>query len=226
MKPAVYCLTADPAVRAALRPALRPFSPRFFPSAAAFLAAGPRAGLAVIDAALPDMSGQDLAAALRAAPQTAALLLVVTGARPGAPAPAAAYLDGGADEYFPFPPDPGLLRARVANLLARGRGRPAAERAPEEYSFGRLTVSPAARTAAVGGRRVRLTALEFDMLLFFLRNQGRVVARGSLLEKVWKPGAEAGPRAVDKRIEALRSKLGPFGSKIHTVFGIGYIFRL
>ncbi|MDP2866399.1 MAG: winged helix-turn-helix domain-containing protein, partial [Elusimicrobiota bacterium] len=70
------------------------------------------------------------------------------------------------------------------------------------------------------------TALEFDLLLYFLKNQGRVVSRTVLLEQVWKQGLEAGPRAVDKRIEALRSRLGPFGSKIRTVFGLGYLFKM
>ncbi len=75
--------------------------------------------------------------------------------------------------------------------------------------------------------QLRLTALEFDLLMYFLKNQGRVVSRGVLLEQVWRQGLETGTRSVDKRIEALRSKLGrAFGSKIRTVFGLGYIFRL
>lgn len=226
MKPAACCLTSDPAARAFYRAALPGFALEFYPTAAAFLKAPPAAGLAVIDAALPDMGGGDLVAVLRGSPGTAGLLLVLTGGAPYSPAAAAASFDSGADEYFAFPPDPLLFRARLLNLLGRGpAGRPAPGK-PAEYAFGDLRISPEARTAVVGGVRARLTALEFDILLYFLRNQGRVVSRYVLLEQVWKDAAEAGPRAVDKRIEALRRKLGRFGAKIGTIFGLGYIFKL
>lgn len=226
MKPAAACLTSDPAARAFYRSALPGFALKFYPTAAAFLKAPPAAGLAVVDAALPDMGGGDLVAVLRGSPRTAGLLLVLTGGAPYSPAAAAASFDSGADEYFAFPPDPLLFRARLLNLLGRGpSGRPAPAK-PAEYEFGDLRISPEARTAVVGGTRVRLTALEFDILLYFLRNQGRVVSRYVLLEQVWKDAAEAGPRAVDKRIEALRRKLGRYGAKIGTIFRLGYIFRL
>lgn len=203
--------------------ALAGFRLKHYPTAAAFLKSRPRSGLAVIEAALPDMSGRDLAAVLRRDRAAAGLLLVLAG--PGAPGEAARSLEDGADEYFPFPPDPGLFRVRALNLLSRPRGGGAAEK-PREHDFGALRVSPEARTASLSGRRLDLTALEFDLLLYFLRNQGRVVTRSILIEQVWKPGAEAGARSVDKRIEALRSALGRYGSKIRTVFGLGYIFKL
>jgi two-component system copper resistance phosphate regulon response regulator CusR len=226
MKPAASCLTADPAVGAFYRSALSGFDLRFYPAAAVFLKAPPAKGLVVIDSALPDMSGRDLAAVLRRERSTSRLLLVVTGAS-FAPAEAALCLENGADEYFPFPPDPRLFRARLVNLLGRSAAGSCAAAAPREYAFGELSVSPDARTASVGRRRLKLTALEFDILLYFLRNQGRVVSRSVLLEQVWRQDAEAGPRAVDKRIEAVRSALGrAYGSKLRTVFGLGYVFKL
>ncbi len=222
---AAACVTAAAGTGAFLESALEGFRLKFYASAGAFLKSSPR-GLIIIDAALPDMSGRDLVAVLRGDKKTAGLLLVLTGAGPYSPAAAALSLENGADEYFAFPPDARLFRARLLNLLARrGPGARAAEK-PAEYSIGALKISPEARTASVGAARVRLTALEFDLLLYFLKNQGRVVSRTVLLERVWRQGLEAGPRAVDKRIEALRSRLGKFGSKIRTVFGIGYIFKL
>ena len=172
------------------------------------------------------MSGRDLAAVLRREKRTAGLLLVVTGGA-YSPADAALCLENGADEYFPFPPEPRLFRARLVNLLERSGAKTCSPAAPEEYGFGELSVSPEARTARIGARRLDLTALEFDILMYFLRNQGRVVSRTVLLEQVWRQGEQAGPRAVDKRIEALRSGLGrPFGSKLRTVFGLGYMLKL
>lgn len=226
MKPSAVCLAGDPGARAFFRSSLRGFSLRFYPSAAAFLRSGPSRGLVVIDASLPDMSGEDLAAVLRGDARTSGLLLVLTGPGPYSAAAAARSFDSGADEYFLFPPDAAVFRARLLNLLSRRAGRTAAQAAPAELTFGPLRVSPEARTATVAGRRAALTALEFDLLLYFLENGGRVVSRSVLLERVWKQGLDSGPRAVDKRIEALRRKLGAFGSRIRTVFGLGYILRM
>jgi len=220
------CVTSDAAVRDFLRSCLKGFRLRFYVCAAAFLKA-PRPRLAVIDESLPDMNGRDLTAVLRADRRTCATLLVLTGPGPYSPSAAASCFDGGADEYFRFPPDPELFRVRLLNLLARGGTRRLPPSKPAEYRFGELTVSPEARTARAGGRTLRLTALEFDLLVYFLRNRGRVVSRGVLLEQVWRRGTEAGPRSVDKRVEALRSKLGRrAGSRLRTVFGLGYIFKV
>lgn len=224
--PSACCVTADAAVDGFLRSCLKGFRLKFYRSAAAFLGA-PRPGLAVIDAALPDMSGRDLVAVLRGDRRTAGTLLVLTGSGPYSPAAAALSLENGADEYFPFPPDPAVFRARLLNLLARPAARGREPESPAEYRFGQLAVCPEARTARSGRRRLDLTALEFDLLMYFLKNEGRVVSRGVLLERVWRQGSEAGPRSVDKRVEALRSKLGrEFGARIRTVFGLGYIFKL
>lgn len=226
MTPLAHCVVSDARVQAFLKSSLRGFRLKFYATAAAFLKAPPAKGLAVIDGALPDMSGRDIVSVLRGGKRTAGLLLVLTGGGPYSPAAAALSLENGADEYFAFPPDARLFRARLLNLLARaGAGAPAALK-PAEYGFGPLKISPEARTASIGAARLKLTALEFDLLVYFLKNQGRVVSRTVLLEQVWRQGQEAGPRSVDKRIEALRSGLGAFGAKIRTVFGIGYLFKM
>lgn len=224
-RPAAACVGSRE-LRAFLGGALRGFSLKYYPTASAFLKAPPARGLAVIEASLADMGGRDLVAVLRGDRKTAGLLLVLAGGGPYSPAAAALSLENGADEYFSFPPDPALLRARLLNLLGRAAPGARLPEKPAEYAFGALKISPEARAASVGGERVKLTALEFDLLLYFLRNQGRVASRTVLLEQVWKLGTEAGTRSVDKRIEALRCKLGRFGSKIRTVFGLGYIFKL
>ncbi len=224
--PAAVCLTSDSGVRSFLERTLGGFRLKFRASAAELLKDPPEKGLVIIDSSLPDMSGHDLVSVLRGDKKTSALLLVLTGPGPHSPAAAALLFENGADEFFPFPPEASLFRARLLNLLARSGTRAAAAQNPAEYVFGSLKISPEARTAYVGGVRIKLTALEFDILLYFLQNQGRVVSRTVLLERVWRQGMEAGPRTVDKRIESLRSSLGPFGTKIRTVFGLGYIFRL
>ncbi len=227
MTRAVHCAVSDPAAAAFFRAALKGLTLKFYPTAAALLKGWKGGGAALIDASLPDMSGRDLVSVLRGGPRTARSVIALYGPGPYSPAAAAVCFDNGADEYFASPTDAGLLKARLLNLLSRsGRSAGAAE-VPAEYSFGALKISPEARTASVRGAALRLTALEFDLLMYFLKNQGRVVSRGVLLEQVWRQGLETGTRSVDKRVEALRSKLGrSFGSKIRTVFGLGYIFRL
>ena len=220
------CVVCGAGERAFFRSALEGFRLRFYPCAAAFLKTGPK-GLAVICEPLPDMSGRDLVAVLRGGKRPVGLL-VLTGPGPYSPSAAALCLENGADEYFSFPPEPRLFRARLLNLLGRPPAGPRrADEKPAEFRFGALKISPEARTARIGADRVKLTALEFDLLLYFLRNQGRVVSRTVLLEQVWKQGAETGTRAVDKRVETLRTRLGSrFGAKLKTVFGLGYIFNL
>ena len=225
--PRIACVTAAPEKRDFLKAALHALRPEFYPSAAAFLGQcpSPVSRLAVLDQALPDMSGRDLAAALRREISASSLLLVLLGGPRSSPAEISLGLENGADDYFDFPPEPGLFRARLLNLLARGRGA-SLPPPPGEFRFGGLVISPEARTVAVGGKALNLTALEFDLLAYFLRTQGRVISRSVLLEQVWKGGTDPGPRSVDKRLEVLRSKLGPAGAAIRTVFGLGYIFKI
>lgn len=225
-KSSAACVVNGAGERAFLESALEGFRLKFYASAAAFLKSGPK-GLAIISESLPDMSGRDLVAVLRGGRKTAGLLLVLTGPGPYSPSAAALCLENGADEYFSFPPESRLFRARMLNLLGRPPSASRRTEKPSEYRFGALKISPAARTACIGADRIKLTALEFDLLLYFLKNQGRVVSRTVLLEQVWKQGFETGTRAVDKRVEALRARLGVrFGAKIKTVFGLGYIFKL
>ena len=81
------------------------------------------------------------------------------------------------------------------------------------------------RQVRLADRDVALTAKEFDLLLHFARNPGRVYTRGQLVDKVMGPTAMVGDRNIDVHIGAVRKKLGPYRELLETVRGVGYRFK-
>lgn len=131
-------------------------------------------------------------------------------------------LDLGADDYlvkpFAFPE----LTARIRALLRRGRSDQ-----PLKLKLADLEMDVVKRSASRGQQALPLTAMEFDILEFLLRNQGHVVTREMLVREVWKETERATPldNVIDVHIGRLRKKVdGPFGTKLlHTVRGVGFI---
>ncbi len=168
----------------------------------------------VLDRALPDGDAADLLRELRlAGVATPALFLTgmddvahrVTG------------LDAGGDDYLvkPFAMDELLARVRA---LAR---RPAAVQAAVR-TLGDLTVDVARVSACRNGRVLSLTPKEFALLDHLVRNAGRVVSRGELLEHCWDEFADPSSNVIEVRIRLLRAKLGD-PPLLHTVRGAGYV---
>ena len=137
-------------------------------------------------------------------------------------------LEVGADDYLvkPFGVRELLARARAAlrrvELEAR-RAQPAGA-VEEALVFGPLRVEPASHRATLNGTELALTPKEFELLHLFAANPGRAFNREFLIERVWGGEYEGFDRAVDNHIRRLRQKLGDFGEKIATVWGVGYRF--
>jgi DNA-binding response OmpR family regulator len=89
---------------------------------------------------------------------------------------------------------------------------------------GPLTMDVEAHRATLDGQGLSLTPKEFEILVLFVSNPGRAFNREFLLERIWGGEFEGFDRAVDNHIRRLRQKLGNFGDKISTVYGIGYRF--
>ncbi len=87
--------------------------------------------------------------------------------------------------------------------------------------LGTLTVDPARREVTFDGRPVELTAREFDLLSYLVRNRGLVLTRDQILERVWGYAFPADTRTVDVHIRQLRAKLGE-RAPIRTIRGVGY----
>ena len=127
-------------------------------------------------------------------------------------------LDAGADDYISKPFGMMELVARVRAVLRRTEPRSGST----EYRVGELYVCLDRHEVQIEGEQVQLTYKEFLLLCTLLENRGRVLTRELLMDKVWGLGAERENRTLDVHIRTLRQKLGPVGSRIQTVRGVGY----
>jgi two-component system KDP operon response regulator KdpE len=191
--------------------------------AALRLAVDHRPAVVVLDLGLPDLDGLEVLRRLR---EWSDAPVVVVSAR-GREDQKVAALEGGADDYLvkPFGFPELLARLHVALRHAARAREPAAGNL---FEAGPLRVDLAARTVLVEGREVRLTPVEYDLLLVLVRHAGKVVTHRQLLETVW--GKDAGDRTHYLRVYMthLRKKLEePLGGRrlFHTELGVGYRLR-
>lgn len=180
-----------------------------------------RPDLVLIDWMLPDMSGLELARALKRDPQTRDLPLILLTAR-GAETDKVAGLDSGADDYVTKPFSPRELHARINAVLRRtqmgdGGGR---------IESAGLALEQAEHRVYADGRVVPLGPTEFRMLEFFMAHPDRVYTRGQLLDRIWGGNVYVDERTVDVHIRRLRKALEISGHDrlVQTVRGTGYRF--
>lgn len=124
----------------------------------------------------------------------------------------------GADDYITKPFSLAVLLAKTRTVIRRNRGTIDTQK----LSCGAISVDLGRQCCYVQGEEKRLTTGEYQLLLCFLHNQGQVLSRGQLLDKVWGLDYEGDDRAVDVRIRSLRAALGSAGAQIKTVYKAGY----
>ena len=186
-----------------------------------------RPDVIILDWMLPKLNGLEVLRRLR---QDSAVPVLMLTAR-GEEADRVLGLEVGADDYLTKPFSMRELVARIRALLRREERLRETLRADREgaeaaISRGPLSLDPAARLATVDGEPLDLSKTEFDLLHLFLRNPGRAFSRDYLLDAVWDQDYVAGDRSVDNAITRLRKRLGPWGERIETVWGIGYRLRV
>jgi DNA-binding response OmpR family regulator len=178
--------------------------------------------LLILDMNLPDITGNDLLLILKKNPKLAKTLIVAVSLNSELSQKVKSF-DSGADEYFIYPIDENLFTVRIKNLLERRISKE--ELPPSIIKIDGLEICIDSMTVSYLAKEIKLTSLEFNILLYFLKNKNRVISRLSLISNAWNREFDVPLRAVDKRIEILRSKLGAFSSHIETIFGLGYMFK-
>jgi heavy metal response regulator len=178
--------------------------------------------LLVLDAMLPGIDGLGVLAALRQSKQTPVLMLTarirVEDRVKG--------LQSGADDYLVKPFAFSELVARIQVLLRRARPLREADGAAV-LGLADLELDLLRRRATRAGRRLDLTAKEFNLLALLLRRQGEVLSRTEIAEQVWDMNFDSATNVIDVAIRRLRGKLDvPFKrALLHTVRGMGYVLE-
>lgn len=128
----------------------------------------------------------------------------------------------GVDEYISKPFSPKILVARVEAILRRTNTL-AAE---EILKAGVIEVNKAAHQVLVDGKNVELSYKEFELLSYFMENQGIALSREKILNSVWNYDYFGDARTIDTHVKKLRSKLGKNADYIKTIWGMGYKFEV
>ena len=130
--------------------------------------------------------------------------------------------DLGVDVYISKPFSPKILVARVEAILRRtGQNNP-----EDVISAGGIVIDKAAHLATVDGKPMELSFKEFELLTYFLENQGIALSREKILNSVWNYDYFGDARTIDTHVKKLRSKMGDKGEYIKTVWGMGYKFEV
>jgi two-component system phosphate regulon response regulator PhoB len=177
--------------------------------------------LILLDLMLPGIDGLEVAKRLKKDPRTNHVPIIMITAK-GEEADVVKGLELGADDYITKPFSPGVLGARIKAVLRRRDKR----QAKDEYIVRahELVIDAGRREVTADGKSFDLTYTEFQVLNFLAGHPGWVFTRGQIVDAVRGEGYAVTDRSVDVQIVGLRKKLGPYGSYIETVRGVGYRF--
>ena len=173
--------------------------------------------LILLDIMLPDEDGLSILRKLRARSETKRIPVMLVTAK-GSEIDKVKGLDSGADDYIAKPFGVMELIARVKALLRRS-GR----EEEETYVCGSVTLDSERRMVYVEKQPVELTYKEFELLRLLMRNQGIVVSREVIMDRVWESTFEGESRTIDVHVRTLRQKLGSAGAQIKTIRNVGYV---
>lgn len=170
--------------------------------------------LIVLDVMLPDGSGYEILQKLKSHPSTRELPVVVVSALTGEMDAVKAFSNG-ADDYIRKPFAMKEFLTRINRFLRN--------KEDEICVMDGLVLNRIGRQASIDGKQIRLTATEFNLLSYLMRNQGIVLPREQILQKVWGYDFIGTSRTLDMHIASLRKKLKDYAKRIKTVRNVGYI---
>ena len=128
----------------------------------------------------------------------------------------------GVDEYISKPFSPKILVARVEAILRRTSGLAT----DDVLRAGGIEMNKAAHEVTIDGKAIDLSYKEFELLTYFMENQGIALSREKILNSVWNYDYFGDARTIDTHVKKLRSKLGDKGDYIKTIWGMGYKFEV
>ncbi len=180
------------------------------------------ADIVLLDLMLPGLSGTEVCRALR---QISSVPIIMVSAK-DSEVDKVVGLELGADDYVTKPYSPRELVARIRAVLRRGTTDEIDDNASLE--LGRVRMDVDRHLVTIGGEVTRFPLKEFELLEYFLRNPGRVLTRGQLIDRVWGADYVGDTKTLDVHVKRLRAKIEPDPTNpatLTTVRGLGYKYE-
>ena len=173
--------------------------------------------LMILDVMMPKMDGWEVVKTIRKYSQVPIIMLTARGEERDE----LQGFDLGVDEYISKPFSPKILVARVEAILRRSN-----HVVGEVMNVGGIEINKAAHQVTIDGKPIELSYKEFELLTYFVENQGIALSREKILNNVWNYDYFGDARTIDTHVKKLRSKLGEKGDYIKTIWGMGYKFEV
>ena len=174
--------------------------------------------LVILDVMMPKMDGWEVVREIRAYSKVPIIMLTARSEERDE----LLGFELGVDEYISKPFRPKVLVARVEAILRRTYSLGA----EDILKAGPIEINKSAHEVRIDGEPVDLSFKEFELLTYFVENQGIALSREKILNHVWNYDYYGEARTIDTHVKKLRSKLGKYGDYIHTIWALGYKFEL
>lgn len=174
--------------------------------------------LIICDVMMPKINGFEVVKEIRQYSQVPIIMLTAKGEE----SDELNGFDLGVDEYISKPFSPKILVARVEAILRRSNSLVSGE----ILEAGGIQLDIAAHEVKIDGKSIALSFKEFELLTYFVMNQGVALSREKILNNVWNYDYFGDARTIDTHVKKLRSKLGDKGDYIKTIWGMGYKFEV
>ena len=179
----------------------------------------PKIDLIILDIMMPKHNGYEVCKEIRQTSKVPILMLTAKGEE----ADVLQGFDIGADEYITKPFSPRILVARINAVLRRtsdGDGEDG------KMEVAGICIDKNAHVVTIDGKEIALSVKEFELLSYFVQNEGIALSRETILNNVWNYDYFGDARTIDTHVKKLRSKLGEKGNLVKTVWGMGYKFEV
>ncbi len=174
--------------------------------------------LIILDVMMPKMDGWQVCREIRNYSKVPIIMLTAKGDERDE----LQGFDLGVDEYITKPFSPKILVARVEAILRRSN----LLTNDDVIAAGGIELNKAAHQVKIDGQEIELSYKEFELLTYFMENQGIALSREKILNNVWNYDYFGDARTIDTHVKKLRSKLGEKGEMIKTIWGMGYKFEV